>query len=636
MNRDEFKLNIYVRDKNSGFIGYVDEEPFEEEDGTECVYVNGIWDEEWESDVYPLSDLESLPPVEIDEDILRSIVRYERTPEDLKFPYDVYENCIYKGDYQVSVEDLLCGIQNMKKVFPGNIRKLFAWIRFFEDIGDDAGIPFFRVKVCFDETEIISFAFGQIRSLLSVNNEDEVLIKSFLDEAAKDLSNYMEDRNKPFAQKRIPLSIMERSAGAYDSDSIDQASVEEQLLFKHSLDTLSEMEEPNTEALQKKGYCIYCGTKIYPQNWPQARDIFLKYYGLTGDASAANTLGYIFYYGRCNGGIPEYDKAFYYFSIGHAYGYFESTYKLADMFAHGYGVVKSGETAFRMYSAVYEENYKGFLQGQTTGKMADAALRMGNCYRKGIGVDVNLNYAYSYYLEAFLAINLRIKEVNYYGDQVVYNSIKKALREVKQELDPRETQITFSYPYLFKYALYGNRRAKLCWKEKTDGSLILNLKPMKLPDEFIDPKMLVTIPQADYCEFVETITLKTSPNSRITSLCGGGIIFNRFLYEDDVIAFYHDEKKTGELDTKDFIFTVPELMEEEKNGTQITFASVRFNPQGRSYDYICELDDVSVGDLVIIAGYDGETVVEVTDLFTEDAERIAIPLERYKRIIRKA
>ena len=28
---------------------------------------------------------------------------------------------------------------------------------------------------------------------------------------------------------------------------------------------------------------------------------------MTGDPNSANTLGYIFYYGRTNNGIPEYD-----------------------------------------------------------------------------------------------------------------------------------------------------------------------------------------------------------------------------------------------------------------------------------------------------------------------------------------
>ena len=52
-------------------------------------------------------------------------------------------------------------------------------------------------------------------------------------------------------------------------------------------------------------------------------------------------IGYIYYYGRCWDGQPQYDEAFRYFSVGAAGGIYESRYKLADMFAKGYGVVQN-------------------------------------------------------------------------------------------------------------------------------------------------------------------------------------------------------------------------------------------------------------------------------------------------------
>ncbi len=78
----------------------------------------------------------------------------------------------------------------------------------------------------------------------------------------------------------------------------------------------------------------------------------------------ANTLGYIYYYGRCNGGVPEYDKAFYYFGIAAANGLYEGMYKLADMFRHGYGCRESRHTARNLYGMVYEDSLKHFLQGR--------------------------------------------------------------------------------------------------------------------------------------------------------------------------------------------------------------------------------------------------------------------------------
>lgn len=103
----------------------------------------------------------------------------------------------------------------------------------------------------------------------------------------------------------------------YDSDDIDGQSEATKKLFKECLDYCCDVKK-DPKAIQRRGYCYYCGTKIYPNDWYKARDSFIDYYQMTGDASAANTLGYIYYYGRCNGGVPEYEKAFKYFSIGHA------------------------------------------------------------------------------------------------------------------------------------------------------------------------------------------------------------------------------------------------------------------------------------------------------------------------------
>ncbi|MGX8688481.1 MAG: hypothetical protein ACSW8K_11860, partial [bacterium] len=62
---------------------------------------------------------------------------------------------------------------------------------------------------------------------------------------------------------------------------------------------------------------------------------------------------------------------------------------------------------------------------------------------------------------------------------------------------------------------------------------------------------------------------------------------------------------------------------------------VRFHESGRSYDYICDFEDVNVGDVVIVDGYSGETAVEVTEVRIKKESELGLPLERYKKIVRK-
>ena len=48
-----------------------------------------------------------------------------------------------------------------------------------------------------------------------------------------------------------------------------------------------------------------------------------------------------------------------------------------------------------------------------------------------------------------------------------------------------------------------------------------------------------------------------------------------------------------------------------------------------------EHDSVNAGDTVIVEGYDGDTEVEVTDVFERKEDELALPLHRCKSILRK-
>lgn len=346
------------------------------------------------------------------------------------------------------------------------------------------------------------------------------------------------------------------------------------------------------------------------------------------------------YYGRCNGGEGEYEQAFKYFSIGHAFGYFESTYKLADMFTHGYGVVKDGHTAYRLYSAVYSENKQRFLAGERTGKFADTALRMGNCYMEGIGVEKDLQEAHTCYLEADLAIRIRVKEANHYGDTSVYSEIQQALQNTRQEYTEHSTAYAEPYPgVFFAKVLSDNRRCRMNWKTLENGKMFLILTPMKLPAEWEVPKMMITYAQGDYCELVDSFMIRTEPGTVLAALQEeDAIVFNR--YETDrssgEVALFYDEVKTGTIKSECYTFIVPDKEETVKEGQEYRFAGIRFKPEGRRYDYLCDLPDVAAGDMVMVNGYDGVTAVEVVEVFSRYESELTLPLERYKKILRKA
>lgn len=532
--------------------------------------------------------------------------------------------------YKITPKDILSGLEELEGR-PSNdkVNWVMTILQYAYDIGfsEDPGV--IRDKVT--EEDILNLVMGDLEDISYEYDYDSKMIDTILGDMKSDLTIWINSKGKEY-----PEYIMRKITEQFDDDTIDKESPATQKLFKKCLDHLCDKKDP--KAIQRRGYCYYCGTKIYPNDWFKARDAFLEYYQLTGDASAANTLGYIFYYGRCNNGVPEYEEAFKYFSIGHAHTYFESTYKLADMFAHGYGVVKNGKTANYLYWSVYEQNIKRFMREDYESKFADAALRMGNCFRYGYGAEVDPETAYYYYLQADLAIRKRTEVAGHYGDTVVFNGIQRALEETRQVYTDKGRTIKFQYPGWIRWCLFDHRRCKLQIRELKEGALSLTVSTMKRRDEDKAPLMLVTVPKSDYCELVDKITIKTSKYSQYMVVNGGlDLIFDSIEFtRPGYTAFYLGDDLVGTIGTAYYSFTAPSRKEPAPSGKKYHFVSIVFENHGRSYDYICEDASVKAGDKVVINGYDGETTVDVVSVFDKYENQLGLPVERYKKVVRKA
>ena len=136
-------------------------------------------------------------------------------------------------------------------------------------------------------------------------------------------------------------------------------------------------QEGDYRSVRMAGYEFYEGTNGFEANPHRALELLTKAYEMEEDPEIVRTLGYIYYYGRTSGGVPQGDKAFQYFSIGHnAGGYYEATYKLADCYIEGYGTPICHEAAFRLVSGIYGETLSHYLSGEDFTKFADVALKL--------------------------------------------------------------------------------------------------------------------------------------------------------------------------------------------------------------------------------------------------------------------
>ena len=469
--------------------------------------------------------------------------------------------------------------------------------------------------------------------------EDETHLSEILDfdEIIADLDRYFSNKGKGLEDWIFSDEEMKDYIRFFeDDDYVKKAEEKELALARRFIDDLCRKD--SGLALHIKGYACYGGNRLYPCDWEASRDCMIRLFEKKDNPQYANTLGYIYYYGRCTGGVPEYDKAFHYFGIAAANGLYEGMYKLADMYSHGYGCKESRRTARSLYGMVYDDSIKNFLKGKHA-NFADAALRMGNIYAKGIGEEVNPVYAYHYYLQADYAARLRAKEDDFFGNTTVVINVRKALEETEALLseDYFRECVEYNFPGLFVELTSENNRCVLSKGEDSGHGIKLTAERIATRSVPVPEEILVTIPQLKYCERMNKVSYVLNDAAKLWFKDDASQVRYDFCTWNDVdnrVEFYYDDVLVAWVRSRKYrIFVKPE---EEATGPEYRIVSVRFGASGRTYDYICELEDVKPGDVLIVEGYNGETEVTVIEIATRRESELGLPADRYKKILRKA
>ncbi len=297
-----------------------------------------------------------------------------------------------------------------------------------------------------DDDHLIRYVIYILMNRLNNQNIEEMINKAI---------NFIEDilsqRDKPYSSRcykkeTYDVLISEMSYLIWENPKYDYPS-KFKGYYKDMILKCAKEEMPI--ALKALGFEYYEGDIFFERNYYNACRCFERCFNLTGDPDVTRPLGYIYYYGRVNGGIPEKEKAFQYFAIGHIAGqYFESTYKLADCYVNGYGTPISHKAAYELVSSIYSESYDLFSNEEES-KFADLALRMGSYYQNGIYVEKNLFKALYHYIDSRAALKERIKKDRYVGDTSVAYKLYKSIQTVKNELAV-ENRIIKNKGYVFK------------------------------------------------------------------------------------------------------------------------------------------------------------------------------------------
>ena len=260
------------------------------------------------------------------------------------------------------------------------------------------------------------------------------------------ITSYQHNLGKPQGQWVYSNSQMKHVVGAYESEKdLEGATPEALALYRDFVRRLYQEGDVQAIRILAKGHLE--GGIAYRQNRELARRYLQELFDKTGDALAANALGYIYYNGYTNNGIPQYDKAFRFFSYGVLDGVDESIYMAANMLIHGQGTVKNTDMGLNLLVDGYRNSLHDFCREYFDCRFAEYALYMGDCCMEGIIYGMGTKDAYRFYLEADYAAKKRKKTDRPVAENLV-EKIEKSLEAIRERVmpDSSRTELTADFP----------------------------------------------------------------------------------------------------------------------------------------------------------------------------------------------
>lgn len=584
--------------------------------------VNVLIDYDWVEKV-PFFKLTYLPPIKLSYNDYRAIVKLEKNILTL-LGDNVIENIVNVDNYTIGVEDFVFALQ--KASSDGiNEDEFYAWCEF---IGHELSAPHVT-----DDSEIYTERDALLSMHMCIYHPWSGFDPDHLQNAIEEGLSFIEDRNKPSLERRYPVNIKERLLEKLENDAVMNEALEEHIaLYRLFAEELADAN--NTYGLHAVGYGCYGGNHAFDCDWVRSRDCIFKLFELEDEmpkkAFLANTLGYIYYYGRCSDGVPDYESAYEYFSFAAFNGVYEAQYKVADMFKNGYGVVKSPKTAKNIIAKLYDENIQYMRDGEFNCKFADIALRMGVMLTNNDDDEENdYEEALYYYTQAAFAIRMRMMEANYYGDSKVSDSIASAISSVKEKLGfkPLRRVQFYSLVGLLGAEASNGRKLDLVIKKQGDVTYKITFSAHKKLGEKRKRKLFITVPALEMCGLFSKVTLTYKANEALPD-----DVLDRILVVDEIS--YHEFFSDGACL---FFSNGYYVLKHNKKETGATyhFAAVSFGGS-KLYDYLCNDESIKAGDRVIVDATGEEKEVVVCRIFEKRESEMSLPLKAYKTILRKA
>lgn len=307
----------------------------------------------------------------------------------------------------------------------------------------------------------------------------------------------------------------------------------------------------NCMGLRLKAYGHYTGSNIYEQDWQESEKYLLRMLEESEDACAAGSLGYIAYYGRTNGGVPDYEKALKYFSIAALADNSEAKYKLCDLLLAGKGFpVKMPHLAESVLRGLYCRLGPEFLDGSYGCEFADVAIRLGRIYMAWAESNEEaVKTAYAYFLIGRRALELRMQKKRQFGDESVMRRLLPDLEKAKalyHELEAKQgiVRMNPAFHYILHLAA-DHEPIAVSMKKGKDDRPVVSIRLAQ--DKDYPYRKFIAVPELDFCGFISKVKLISYNVSKPAPKDKKKFCVSRISYEDGAIKFYEQQPdKHGE------------------------------------------------------------------------------------------
>lgn len=458
----------------------------------------------------------------------------------------------------------------------------------------------------------------------------------FEDPSPEDVHELLSDLEAYWNNSQTPLEIRNFSdeerhdilTELRTDSSLNALTDEEVAIFRALAEASCQAKE--RLGLEIVGYGSYGGNRAFPSDFSLAETCMLTLLEEVSDYESqgmyANTLGYIYYYGRTSNGVPQYDKAYRYFSFAAQCGITEAQYKLSDLLDNGYGCVKSPSLARSILHRLYNESVHLLARGIADSKFADIALRLGRnalSYTEDLSPadrDRQLRRALAYFTEAEFAIRVRRAVGEYYGDRDVAKTIEGYLSEVKAKLGFRSCKrYTFDtfYPMcrILRLNLYPGQAMRCTVDEIGENSYRLSFRLVKERNRAAR-RLFLSFPQLSYCGFYDRFSVTVLTDD---ALKPGDFIFDDI--DEDAVFCY------GGSPIYSLPLYAPYTVKAPRTPKTLRIVSAE-SGQGEE-EYLCE--DAGISDLINIVSEKETTVARVVRISLRDENTLPLPLKAYPK-----